>query len=149
MYRHLHAPRRGRIKFRGERCRYVRCGAWLEGLEDFDRGIFGLAPGDALTLDPQARILLEQVQVRLTSKLSRFTLVLYNTAQALVWCRRLPEHLGNRCSSTNVLLVCMLAACTQSFWILCLSLWCVTPSASETTPIPYLWKAAAASNSMT
>ena len=46
------------------RCRYVRCGAWLEDLDDFDQGIFGLAPGDAVTLDPQARILLEQVQVR-------------------------------------------------------------------------------------
>ena len=53
----------GAVKLTYGRCRYVRCGAWLEGLEDFDQGMFGLAPGDALALDPQARILLEQVQV--------------------------------------------------------------------------------------
>ena len=43
--------------------RYVRHGAWLEGLNDFDQGLFGVPPGDALALDPQSRILLEQVQV--------------------------------------------------------------------------------------
>ncbi len=43
--------------------RYVRCGSWLGGLQEFDGSLFGVAPGDALTMDPQARILLEQLQV--------------------------------------------------------------------------------------
>ena len=58
-----HAMFWGNMSTDVSRCRYVRCGTWLEGLEDFDQDMFGLAPGDAVALDPQARILLEQVQV--------------------------------------------------------------------------------------
>ena len=48
------------------RCRrYVCCGSWLRGLEEFDESLFGVAPGDAMGMDPQARVLLEQIQVRI------------------------------------------------------------------------------------
>ena len=70
------------------RCRYTRCGAWLEGLDEFDQGVFGLAPSDAITLDPQARILLEQVQVRrrphLCSCLVHVGVVQYSTGTGMV-----------------------------------------------------------------
>ena len=44
-------------------CRYVACGYFVEGTSDFDAAAFQLPPGEALALDPQARIALEQTQV--------------------------------------------------------------------------------------
>ena len=44
-------------------CRYVRLGSFVEGTAEFDAGAYRLASGEALALDPQARIVLEQTQV--------------------------------------------------------------------------------------
>ena len=44
-------------------CRYVRLGSFVEGTAEFDAGAYRLASGEALALDPQARIALEQTQV--------------------------------------------------------------------------------------
>ncbi|MFJ7208098.1 SDR family NAD(P)-dependent oxidoreductase [Streptomyces sp. NPDC098789] len=38
---------------------YVREGAFLEGVTDFDPGFFGISPREALAMDPQHRLLLE------------------------------------------------------------------------------------------
>ena len=43
---------------------YVPFGSFVDGVDKFDAGLFGLAAGEALALDPQARILLEQTQVQ-------------------------------------------------------------------------------------
>ena len=40
--------------------RYVRFGSFLEGTSAFDAAAFRLAGGEAVALDPQARLLLEQ-----------------------------------------------------------------------------------------
>lgn len=40
--------------------RYVRFGCFVQDTEQFDASAFRLAAGEALALDPQARILLEQ-----------------------------------------------------------------------------------------
>ena len=45
-------------------CRYVRFGCFVDGLEDFDAAGFRLASGEAVAMDPQTRIALEQTQVR-------------------------------------------------------------------------------------
>ena len=45
-------------------CRYVASGYFVEGTAGFDAAAFRMPPGEALTLDPQARIALEQTQVR-------------------------------------------------------------------------------------
>ena len=42
---------------------YVSFGSFVDGVDTFDASLFGLAAGEALALDPQARILLEQTQV--------------------------------------------------------------------------------------
>ena len=111
----------------------MRCGAWLEGLEEFDQGVFGLAPGDALALDPQARILLEQVQVGRKAHLYSclIVLALHSPAPLMLLCRRLREHLENCRSSRAPAPEFTWAACIQNFWTLCLNLWCA-PSASRT-----------------
>lgn len=44
--------------------RYVRFGCFVEGVADFDVAAFRLASGEARAIDPQARIALEQTQVR-------------------------------------------------------------------------------------
>ena len=53
-----------------ERClpRYVRFGCFVDGVHDFDAAAFMLAPGEATTMDPQARILLQQTQVSTSHK---------------------------------------------------------------------------------
>jgi len=67
-------------------CRYVRCGSWLGGLQQFDGSLFGVAPGDALTMDPQARILLEQVQVGMHDPASAQALWAKPQQPLLPWC---------------------------------------------------------------
>ena len=42
---------------------YVRFGAFLDGIAQFDSGAFRLPYAEASALDPQARILLEQTHV--------------------------------------------------------------------------------------
>ena len=44
---------------------YVPFGSFVDAVDMFDANLFGLASGEALALDPQARILLEQTQVSL------------------------------------------------------------------------------------
>lgn len=44
---------------------YVPFGSFVDGVDVFDASLFGLAAGEALALDPQARILLEQTHVAL------------------------------------------------------------------------------------
>ena len=46
-------------------CRYVRFGSFVEDTSSFDAAAFRLASGEAVALDPQARIALEQTQVLL------------------------------------------------------------------------------------
>jgi len=40
---------------------YTRYGGYVEGIENFDAGFFGIAPREAASIDPQHRILLETV----------------------------------------------------------------------------------------
>ncbi len=40
---------------------YTRYGGYVEGIEQFDAGFFGIAPREAASIDPQHRILLETV----------------------------------------------------------------------------------------
>ena len=42
---------------------YVRFGAFVDGVDQFDSGAFRLPYAEAAALDPQARILLEQTHV--------------------------------------------------------------------------------------
>ena len=48
-------------------CRYVRFGAFVDGISSFDAAAFRLASSEAVALDPQARILLEQTQVMIAT----------------------------------------------------------------------------------
>lgn len=56
-------------------CRYVRFGNFAKDTACFDAAAFKMADGEALALDPQARIALEQTQVPLALGLfnSKFT----------------------------------------------------------------------------
>lgn len=47
----------------GRLCRYVACGYFASQTADFDSAAFHMAPGEAVALDPQARVALEQTQV--------------------------------------------------------------------------------------
>src|SRR5204862_6903550 len=38
---------------------YTRAGGFLHGAADFDAGFFGISPNEALTMDPQQRLVLE------------------------------------------------------------------------------------------
>lgn len=63
--RHKHINLEGlRFEVRLKPCRYVRFGCFVDGVEDFDAAGFRLASGEAVALDPQTRIALEQTQVR-------------------------------------------------------------------------------------
>ncbi|BDA51457.1 probable inactive phenolphthiocerol synthesis polyketide s at N-terminal half [Coccomyxa sp. Obi] len=42
--------------------RYVRFGCFVDAVEDFDAGAFRIASGEAVAMDPQCRIALEQMQ---------------------------------------------------------------------------------------
>ncbi len=42
---------------------YVPFGSFVDAVDEFDANLFGMAAGEALALDPQARILLENTQV--------------------------------------------------------------------------------------
>lgn len=126
--------------------RYVRHGAWLEGLNDFDQGLFGVPPGDALALDPQSRILLEQVQVgsaacgsnvqgsQLVASMavqSKCTKA-YQSSGWQAWLRRrLQGRQVQRCGRRAPASACMWAACTPSFLILCLAPWCACLPAAQ------------------
>lgn len=46
---------------------YVRAATVLDGMEQFDAGLFGLTPMEAAILDPQHRMLLEGTQARSTT----------------------------------------------------------------------------------
>jgi acyl transferase domain-containing protein len=41
-------------------------GSFLEGLDEFDPGLFRMPPNEAMALDPQSRMLLEQTHLALT-----------------------------------------------------------------------------------
>ena len=49
--------------------RYVSFGYFVDGTADFDAAAFRMPPGESMTLDPQARIALEQTQVTLLGRL--------------------------------------------------------------------------------
>ena len=53
-------------------CRYVRFGCFVDGTSAFDAAAFRLAGGEALALDPQARVLLEQTAEALAAAEATF-----------------------------------------------------------------------------
>lgn len=68
--------------------RYVRFGCFGEGVADFDAAAFRLASGEACAMDPQARIALEQTQVRELSSNAFANLIHYHLrrgAQCFFW----------------------------------------------------------------